>query len=455
VRSRLLDDVALPGLAALLEGLWLGAAVVVFVHQSVLLLVGLSAALVGIGGGLGVLARRTALGVGLLRGILMAMAGAAVAGLVAVQRPESWRGGLELAFGELIGVTLALWIGVRAGRLVIRPEDALRRVARVLAFVLIIVLLTRLQGVDLPHAGPIVAGVMVVGALFIALARLDDVLAVVDRRHGVSSWGWFLGVMTAVAAVLVGAALLAVVTHGGPLLWTVSLIGHLAWLGLDVVGYIVGWAGYGVLRAFVLLADLAHLPKPHGFQPHEAPQLHTATLPKMRAHTATRLTFVRDLLYVFAVTLGIGAVLFALSRALRRYAPESERENVEERESLLSASELARSLRTRLARLTSRRRRMPLPASPNEAVRRDFAQLETSLARIGRPREPATTVRAFLLSCGASAMAEAMALAHTYEMARYSSRSLSWEQARQFHDSAVRYVAVLQSSGGSGGRSSP
>jgi hypothetical protein len=465
MRSRLLDGLTLPGLAALLESLWLGTAVALVLKIPLPAALGLALAIVAAGAAVAVLARLGVFGVGVLRLALSVAVLTITAVLVAAGRPASWHTAALFTMGELPAVALALWLGLRIGRLTIRPDDALKRVARVLTFVFLIVLLARAQHASFPHAGLVVAVVMVVGAFFVALARLDDVLAVVDRRHGLSSWSWFGGVMTVTAVVLVVAGLLAAVTHGGPLLWALSAGGHLVRVALDVVAFVLGWTGYGILRAFVWLADLVHLPKPHGFQPHQTPQLHTAPLPKFQSKTEGRLTFVRDLLWLSAVVLGLGATLLVLSRTLRRFREGNPEEITEERESLLSGFDLARTLRSRLAHLVPHRRRHRRAASPREAVRYEFATLEASLADLGNPRPTGMTARTYLLgapanatagaeaeaSAGvwASAMALAIALAHTYELARYSLHPLTWEDVERFRDGSLRYREALATASGS------
>ncbi len=443
MRFRWLDDAALPGLAAVLESLWLGTAAALFVTRSPLAITLVTLAIMAAGVVPAVLARAGVVHLGVLRLVLVLVAAGLTAALVAAADPASREAVTRLALRDAFYVGVALWLGVRAGLVAIRPAGALRRSVRALTLVCAAVLLGRLADVPLPQAGVVVTAVVLAGVLFIALARLDDVMAVVDRRHGVTGWTWFLGVMTVTVVLLTAAGILAAVAGAGPLDWVFSAVAQAVGIVWSAVVFILYLIGYGVMRAIAWLASLVHLSVPQAIKEQDAPELKVQPLKLPEREGGGGSSLLRDLFIVVFAALAAGALVLALVGALRRVRTgERDDQVVEERESLASGADLLRGMGARIARLVPRRVRRPRPATPAEAVRLEYVLLESALARSGRPRPPAATARQYLAAQGAHVQDAATSLAAAYDLARYSQHSLAWEDVATVKAARSRFLAA-------------
>ena len=288
--------------------------------------------------------------------MLVLVAAGLTAALVAAADPASREAVTRLALRDAFYVGVALWLGVRAGLVAIRPAGALRRSVRALTLVCAAVLLGRLADVPLPQAGVVVTAVVLAGVLFIALARLDDVMAVVDRRHGVTGWTWFLGVMTVTVVLLTAAGILAAVAGAGPLDWVFSAVAQAVGIVWSAVVFILYLIGYGVMRAIAWLASLVHLSVPQAIKEQDAPELKVQPLKLPEREGGGGSSLLRDLFIVVFAALAAGALVLALVGALRRVRTgERDDQVVEERESLASGADLLRGMGARIARLVPRR----------------------------------------------------------------------------------------------------
>ena len=170
----------------------------------------------------------------------------------------------------------------------------------------------------------------------------------------------------------------------------------------SAVVFILYLIGYGVMRAVAWLASLVHVSVPQAIKEQDVPELKVQRLKLSEKEASGGSALLRELFVIAFVAFGAGALALALAGALRRVRiTEREDQVVEERESLVSGADLLRGMGTRLARLVPRRARRPRPATPAEAVRREFGLLEAALTRIGRPRPPAATARQYLAAQGA------------------------------------------------------
>ena len=439
----------LPALACLTEGLWLSVAAALVARVSWPLMLAGTLVIMSVPATAALATKATRLSTRMSRAIVAVAALASTAALLALQTHTTITRTTGLALIDLLFVVLASWLGIRIGELSLAPDEAMRRAARALVLTFLALLLARLAHQPPAAAGPAVTAVIAAGALLVALARLGESLTMVDRRYGVSGWTWFAGILATVAAILLVAAVLAALTHGAPLAWTLSVILDGLRDVLHALAFIVATAGYALLRALNWLLALFHVHRPSWLQPSQAPHLHTAPLPRLTNQGGGGSVLLRDLAWPLLAALVGGGLLFLLVRAVRRLREGKSPEPQEERESLFSTSDLFGAARLRLSRLVARLpRRHPPPSSPAEAVRREFAVLERSLAALGEARHPSQTVRQYLLRAGAMYKApsgdQAVSplpssgddtrepLSRGYERARYSQQTLSWQDAADF-----------------------
>ena len=456
MRLRWLDLGVLPGLACLTESLWLSVVAALIAQASWPALLGGTLAIVGVPTAATVAARASRLSVRVARMIVGVAALSSTAALVGLQPHTPLSRATALALADLLFVVVASWLGIRIGERAVHVDDALGRAARALGLIFLALLLAAALHQPFATAGVAVTVVIAAGALLVALARLGESLTMVDRRHGVSGWTWFAGILATIAAILLIAVILAALMHGAPLLWTLSAIAHGLLYLLQGVAFVVASAGYALLRVFVWIFGLFHVHRPEWLQPGQPPQLHTTRLP----HVATGgggSTLLHDVAWPLLAAIVGGGLLFLLLRAVRRLREGEPSEPQEERESLLSAADLLSSARVRLSHLVARlpRRQAP-PSSPAEAVRREFTLLERALAALGETRHPDETARRYLLRTGTASGVPSRDLTTVpvppgrdgtrerlisgYETARYSQHPLSWQDAAAFRSLAREYV---------------
>lgn len=355
-------------------------------------------------------------------------------------------------------VTLLVVLGVLLVRDRQAPDDAVRRAIRAFALLCAVLVCAALAGAPVGWAAAAVAASLVAGGLHVAVVRhraLTDLVADADRLPALP---WLIAVAAAIGGVLAVAALVALLldasaTRG----FFDALLGVLRY-ALDVLGWLVGWAGAGILRALAWLAGLVDLRLPQLKPPPLRPTM-SAPSPTP-GHTTTggsgMLRLVVTALAAAAAVAASVAVVALAFRRLRRSGPREDRV-VEEREAVRSVSSGAADalggLGRRLRRFVRRPRREP--RSPAELIRLRYEQLEARLAKAGRPRAPGVTVRAYLGACagnGAGGEGQAPAvsgggpaatddLAGLYELARYSSQVVDEAAARRFEELARDFGA--------------
>jgi hypothetical protein len=446
MRWRWLDFAALPALACLVESLWLSVAAALIAGVSWPPMLGGTLAVMSVPVSATLAARAARLGTRPSRVIVGAAALGSVATLVGLQSHTPIDRAAGYAVADMLFVVVASWLAIRIGETSVGVDEALGRAARGFGLVFVALLCARLAHQPLTAAGAAVTGVVAAAALLVALARWSESLTMTDRRYGVSGWTWFAGIVTTVAVILLIAVVLAALTHGTPLDWTLSVIVDGLRYLLHAVVFVAASVAYAVLRAASWVLGLFHLHRPGWVQHSRVPHLPNTHLLHITSHGGRGSTLLRDIAWPLLAAIAGGALLFLLVHAVRRITAGGSPEPLEERESLVSASDLLSSARRRLSHLFARLpRRQPAPSSPVESVRRQFAVLERSLATLGGPRRPGQTARLYLLgfgelpgalSAGPAAPESAgdmrEALIRTYETARYSQHPLSWQDATAF-----------------------
>ena len=453
MRFRWLDLGALPALACLTESLWLSVAAALVARVSWPLILGGTLLIMAVPAAAAVTGRAARLSARLERAIVGAAAVAGSAALIGLQAHTSLGRTTGLALADVLFVALASWLGLRVGQLSVGVDEALGRAARALLLMFLTLLFARLAHQPFAAAGVAVTAVVLAGGLLVALARFGESLAMVDRRYSVSGWTWLAGILTVMAAILLLAAILAAVTHGVPFTWTLSAIFDGLRYLLHAFAYVAAAIGYGLLRALSWVLALFHVHRPGWLRGSKVPAFHATRFPPLKSHAGGGSTLLRDIAWPLLAALVGGGILTLLVYGVHRVKASDSREPREERESLLSAPDLLGSARRRLRHLAARLpRRQAAPSSPAEAVRREFALLERSLAALGEIRHPSQTARQYLLRAGARHAAPpdghtAMAvspgnddtrerLIRGYEAARYSQHALSWQDAADFRSLA-------------------
>lgn len=340
-----------------------------------------------------------------------------------------WQVVRAVVFCAVVGL-----LGVWLGRGDSGPDEAFGRAARAFAAVCALLALSALSatGVEAPAAA--VAAVIVAGGLHVVVLRyraLTDVVAEDDR---LPVWPWLLAVGGALVVVLVVTALVAELLGVAPLHALASVVA-------TALAYVAeGFARVAavILRGLSWLGGLFHLEIPQ----YEVPEVRSVgePLPTATKTPAAASQTGRAVATVVATGLAVLAAVAVVVLALRRLTREPPRDEavVEERESVRSVTSATGAalgkLRRRVFALARGGRRTRTPA---EAIRLRYERLEARLARAGSPRDPGTTVRAYLcVSVTAEEPGAAAELASLYELARYSGRAVSESQAGRFAELA-------------------
>jgi MFS family permease len=467
VRSRWLADLAPAAAGAGVEGVWTGALAALVTGRSG---GGSGAAFVaGAAGGVfcGALVTRLARS-GVEPGRRARLAAVALTLAIAAAFFAAGRGWsadrpLIPALGALVLAALLVYLGISLGREDISPDAALRRAVR--AFVLLcglLVLAALASSTPAWAAGAVVAA-LVAGAVSVATARAQSLSAVTPRADRATTWRWLLAVAGVLLLVVAVAALLSLVLRVDVILWALAVAGEVLQYLLRLLGFGLGWAGAGLLRAFAWVLDLFHV---HGLPKVEAPKsdaAHLQVLPKSPKTGVWGTT--RVILTAVAIVAAVTVPLLLVALALRRVRATAPGDIQEERETVLTlraaSGDAAARLRRRLARLVPRR---SPPATPAELVRREYEGLERRLTRAGHPRPAAMTVRVYLQSLPGGPEARAVPeaalaadvpeaarpsesagergaadLAGLYELARYSAHVVDREAAQRFRDLAQAF----------------
>jgi hypothetical protein len=482
MRWRWLDFGALPALACLTEAFWLSGVVALIAGVSWPILLGITLAVMSVPAAVTVAGRASRLGTRPSRLIVGLTALGGVAALSMLQSHASIGRVAGLAVADMLFVVVASWLAIRIGSAPLGVDEALGRAARGFGLVFVVLLLARLAHQPFAAAGAAVTGVVAAAALLVALARWGESLTMTDRRYGVSGWTWFAGIVATIAGILLVAVVLGALVHGAPLAWIFSAILDGLRTLLHAVAFVAASVAYAVLRAASWVLGLFHLHRPGWLQHPHTPGIRVPAVPRVASPGHSGPTLLGNVALPLLAALAGGVLLFLLLHAVRRITAGRSPEPLEERESLISTSDLLGPARRRLSRFVARLpRRRAAPASPAESVRRQFALLERSLATLDRPRRPGQTARLYLLGAGGphaalpggpyEAVPDALratppdglheapatalvalpdavdpreALIRTYETARYSQHPVSWQDAADFDSLARLYLEAAK-----------
>jgi hypothetical protein len=443
MRSRSALDAAGLTLGSLVEGVWCGALAAVLTGSSWALLSVFAAAVAFMAAAISRWRDAAPDRNGARRGAAVALVVVGVLVLLAAGRAWAHDYLLWQVVRDVLFVGGLAFLGVRLGEDDLPPEAAVRRATRSFALLCGVLVCAAVAGVAPGWASAAVVGVLVLGGLFIAAMRyraLTDLVASADR---LPPWPWFLVVTGVVVAVVAVAALLGQLLDLQVLRWVLDLVAALLSAALDAVGWVVAWAGMGLLRALEWLLGLLHLPAPHlELKPPGARPSHVVVPryePAVSGSSGIRQAAITVGALV-AITASLALVLTALGRLRRRSVAQTA--VVEEREKLNSVWEAAGGWGRRLRRRISSLRR-PQPCTPAELIRLRYARLEERLAATGWPRPPGTTVRAHLAACATSQERAPLGadLAALYELARYSGNEVGMGQVEFFDEMAEAFGA--------------
>jgi hypothetical protein len=344
------------------------------------------------------------------------------------------------ALGALVYAALLVFLGIGLGRERVSTDAALRRAVRGFALLCGLLAIGAIAGTTPGWAAGAVVTALVAGGLSVALARAGSL----TRRSGsddrAAGWRWLVAVAGLLLLVAAVGAIASLVLRVDVILWTLAVAGDLLQYLLQLFAFVAGWAGAGLLRALSWLLGLIHLHALPELKPPQGAQPHIQALPpspRTGVYAWTRIAFT-----VAAAVAAVVGPLLIVAFALRRVRGGAQQAVEEERETVLTlraaSGSAAARLRMRLARLLPRR---TPPATPADRVRREYEGLERRLARAGRPRPAAVTVRDYLRGMASAAPpAEAVPapeslaeeLARLYELARYSVHEVDADTAGRF-----------------------
>jgi len=447
MRFRWRDDSAPLASSCALESLWLGAAVAALTRHPTALLVLISLALVAAGAALSRGYRFEHLGRIGAQALSVAVAWAAAGLLFWAWAPRGAT--VYVLFGHGVGwlvfASAAVLQGLSVGRADNTPDDLMRRVARVLVLVFLVLLVSEGAGRPLPSAGPLVVAAVLLAVLTLVVGRLVAVLAISDRARGRSAWYWVAAVVLVVGLVLIAAATLAGALRPDVVAWPFRAL----WLGvrfvLGAAGVVIGYVAGNLIRAVVWFWHLL------GLHRHSAPARAPVPEPTLSV-SPTPMKASKHLVAVGralgAAALVAGALLvaaMAVMAAVRRHRRGPAEAPAEERQSLVSVGDAVRAAggraRNALRRLV--RRRETGPQAPAQALRREYRLLERTLERGGRVRPPGTTARVFLVGLSPATAKTAAILAGLYDRARYSQQGVTLQDVAHFRGLAPAILEQL------------
>jgi hypothetical protein len=448
-RSPSPSELAPLSLAAVVDGVWTGALAAAVTGSSGPALIAFSSTVVFAAAAY---ARRAALGQSVslpARALALAMTVAVAALLAAAGRAWDAPQPFWLLMGDLIFAALLVTVGISIGRERLEPGGAVRRAARAFAVLCCVLAAAALIASPPAWATSSVVAVILAGALLVAVTRHLVMRDGMPREHLAPAWPWLLVVAGVVAIVVVVAGLVSLVVRADVVLWAVSLATGGARYLLEVLGFVVSWLGAGLIGAGSWLLDVLDLSSFHReqeFSPRPFPHF-----PIDRAAPVTGPWDVARLVITgAAVGAAVVAPLAVVVLALRRMRRGLPREVVEERETIASVRSVMAARAARLGRRLQRLawRRPPAAATPADAVRRRYAELERQLARAGMERSSGTTVRVFLERTGAARLVqsdEGAELAAIYERARYSRHDVDVLAADRFAVLAGSFASAATS----------
>jgi len=347
-------------------------------------------------------------------------------------------------FVYVVGLVL---LGIHLGRAPQSPEAAVRRAVRGFALLCAVLLCAAWAGAAPGWAAGAVVAALVSGGLLIAVVRYEALTELIDPAERLPAWPWLLAVVGAVLGVIAIGALLTQVLRVDVLLWVLGVLGGVLRYALDGLGYVIGYAGAGILRGLAWLSSTLHI---HTWRSEEVPGLSRPPTITTRYIPGPKFPIVpRLVVTVVGALAAVGISLALVALALRRFRRKlpAEAAVVEEREALASLSSAAGEFAARVGRRLRRRvlaLRRHRPRTPAELVRQRYAELERRLSRAGQARLAGVTVRDYLAAVAASPAeaapplpSPAADLAAIYESARYSAHIIDVAEARRF-DALVR-----------------
>lgn len=448
MRSRRLSELVPTAAGAVVEGIWTGAlGALVTGGPGAAYAAGAAAGVFSgavlayrTGGGREPSRRARATAVGLTLGV--------AAAFFAAERGWSPPRPAFAALGALVYAALLVYLGITLGRDAVSADAAFRRAVRSFALLCGLLAVAAVAGAAPAWATAAVVAAILAGTLSVASARARSLDAVEGVQHG-ATWRWLLTVTGVLLLVVAIGLMLSLALRVDVLLWSLAVAGRLVQYLLSLLGFVLGWAGAGLVRALSWLfgqLDLHPLPEvepPQGAAPHVQALPRT---PRSGAWGAARLAAT-----VAGAALAVTVPLLVVALALRRARGGRTGAVEEERETVLTLREAgagaAAAVRRRFARLVPRRKQA---ATPAELVRREYEGLERRLARAGHPRPSATTVRDHLgdlagLSTGEEPVAAE--IARLYEIARYSTHAIDADTAGRFGDLARAFPVPGPTSG--------
>jgi len=448
------DDSAPVALSSVLESLWLATLVAALTRRQTALLVLISLVLVCAGAAAARGYRFRRLGRVGAQAVAVAVAWAAAGLLFWAWAPR----GADVyvlvghGFGWLFFASLAVVRGLNVGRADATPDELMRRVARVLVVMFLVLLVADAAGRPLASAGPLVVAAVLVAVLTLVVGRLVAVLAISDRTRGRSAWYWVAGVVLVVSLVLVVAATLAGALRADIVVWPFrSLLLGLRYV-LEAAGLAVGHIAGGVVRAVTWLWHLAGLHHHRALvsKPSAQPSPGVTRPPRPMKVSKHLLGVARAVAVAVLVAGALLMATMAVMAGVRRFRRQPVEGPAEERQSLVSMGDAVRAAggraRDALRRLV--RRRETKSQAPAHALRREYRSLERALARRGRERPPGTTAHAFLLGLSPAAAETALALAGLYDRARYSRQGVIRDDVERFRGLVPPLLEQLESPAG-------
>ena len=439
-----LERIGLKGLMCLLESYWIATLATLLLFGSPATMLILCAA---------ALAAAAAVALALREGLLtekaaQIAAAALLLAMVVVLVVPHVRDDQGAIFGYFVGAVLVsglvVGLGVGIGRTRAAPEELLARALRVGVLTFVVLLVGERIDPERVSAVPVVVATLLTAVVMLAFGRLVAVIGVVERRQRRLLSYWVVAVALVTVAILLAAAGLAGTLDSRIVASVIDTLGAGLRHALDVVAYVLAGIAYVVTRIIYWFAQLAHV--------HPSMR----KLPEPLASGSPRPTPAPNTGWDAGVYRWLGrglvAVVFALFVAwfvlkiVRRARDRSDEGFDEEREYLIGAADVVRAVGGRLRAAMRRvaRLREARPRDPNEALRREYRDLERALAPLGVVRAAGASARAFLLVVDQripTALVDALATG--YERARYSRAGVDWSDVEGFRAARLQLLAAL------------
>jgi hypothetical protein len=443
-----LERIGLKGLMCLLESYWLATLATTLLLGSPGTMLALTIAALATAAGIALALRE-----GRLAEKTAQIAAAALLLLViGVLVVPHARAGQTALVGHFVGAVLVsglgVGLGVGIGRTHAAPEELLARALRVGVVTFVALLIGEQVDPVRVNAVPIVVATLLTAVVMLAVGRLVAVIGIAERRQRRLLSFWVIAVAVVTVVILIAAAGLAGTLDAKIVTAVIGSLGAGLLRVLDVVAYALAAVAYVFTRIIYWFAQLMHVhpvlrkppaPLASGF-PRPAPAPNTGLDAGIYRWLGRGLVGV-----VFSLSM-----LWFVLKIVRRARERGDEGFIEEREYLIGAADVVRAAAGKLRAAMQRiaRLRAARPRDPNDAVRREYRDLERALASLGFVRATGTTARTFLLAAvppvGRSGVgAPAGALATAYERARYSRAGVDWSDVEKFRAARVQLQAAL------------